>query len=41
MTKYTNEKSNFGADGPFFRVIREGLEVLRTERTISTFSPMT
>ncbi len=26
MTKYTDEKSNFGADGPFFRIIREGLE---------------
>jgi uncharacterized protein len=28
MTKYTDEKSNFGADGPFFRTIREGLEGL-------------
>ena len=28
MTKYTNEKSNFGAEGPFFRIIREGLEGL-------------
>ena len=28
MTKYTNEKSNFGADGPFFHIIREGLEGL-------------
>lgn len=26
MTKYTDEQSNFGADGPFFRIIREGLE---------------
>ena len=26
MTKYTSDSSNFGADGPFFRVIREGLE---------------
>jgi uncharacterized protein len=26
MTKYTDEKSNFGADGPFFRVIHEGLK---------------
>jgi uncharacterized protein len=26
MTKYTDEKSNFGADGPFFRIIREGLK---------------
>jgi uncharacterized protein len=26
MTKYTDDRSNFGADGPFFRVIREGLE---------------
>lgn len=25
MTKYTNESSNFGANGPFFRIIREGL----------------
>jgi uncharacterized protein len=28
MTKYTDEKLNFGADGPFFRIIREGLEGL-------------
>lgn len=28
MTKYTPESSNFGADGPFFRIIREGLEGL-------------
>jgi ketosteroid isomerase-like protein len=26
VTKYTDEESNFGADGPFFRIIREGLE---------------
>jgi ketosteroid isomerase-like protein len=26
MTKYTDEKSNFGAEGPFFRIIREGLK---------------
>jgi ketosteroid isomerase-like protein len=26
MTKYTDDKSNFGADGPFFRIIREGLD---------------
>jgi uncharacterized protein len=26
MTKYTDERSNFGADGPFFRIIREGLK---------------
>ena len=26
MTKYTDEESSFGADGPFFRIIREGLE---------------
>jgi len=26
LTKYTTDNSNFGADGPFFRVIREGLE---------------
>ena len=25
MTKYTSDGSNFGADGPFFRIIREGL----------------
>ena len=25
MTKYTSDSSNFGADGPFFRIIREGL----------------
>ena len=28
MTKYTSDRSNFGADGPFFRIIREGLEGL-------------
>ena len=28
MTKYTSDNSNFGADGPFFRIIREGLEGL-------------
>ncbi len=28
MTKYTEDSSNFGADGPFFFVIREGLEGL-------------
>ena len=28
MTKYTGDSSNFGADGPFFRIIREGLEGL-------------
>lgn len=26
MTKYTDDKSNFGAAGPFFRIIRKGLE---------------
>jgi ketosteroid isomerase-like protein len=26
VTKYTEDSSNFGADGPFFRVIREGLK---------------
>jgi hypothetical protein len=26
MTKYIDDRSNFGAEGPFFRVIREGLE---------------
>ncbi len=25
MTKYTNESSNFGADGPLYHIIREGL----------------
>jgi ketosteroid isomerase-like protein len=25
LTRYINASSNFGADGPFFRVIREGL----------------
>jgi uncharacterized protein len=25
MTKFIDEKSNFGSDGPFFRIIREGL----------------
>lgn len=28
MTKYTDDSSNFGADGPFFHVIREGLKGL-------------
>jgi len=28
MTRYTDDSSNFGADGPFFRVIREGLKGL-------------
>jgi len=28
MTKYTDDSSNFGANGPFFRVIRQGLEGL-------------
>ena len=28
MTKYTSDGSNFGADGPLFRIIREGLEGL-------------
>jgi len=28
MTKYSDDRSNFGADGPFFRIIREGLEGL-------------
>ena len=28
MTKYVDESSNFGADGPFFHVIREGLKGL-------------
>jgi ketosteroid isomerase-like protein len=26
MTKYTDEGSNFGADGPFFHAVREGLK---------------
>jgi ketosteroid isomerase-like protein len=28
VTKYTRDDSNFGADGPFFRVISEGLKGL-------------
>jgi uncharacterized protein len=28
MTKYTEDSSNFGADGPFFHLIREGLKGL-------------
>lgn len=28
MTKYADDSSNFGADGPFFRIIREGLDGL-------------
>ncbi|MCU4186784.1 nuclear transport factor 2 family protein [Acidiferrimicrobium sp. IK] len=28
MTKYTADSSNFGADGPFFRIIRDGLKGL-------------
>jgi len=28
VTKYTEDSSNFGADGPFFHVIREGLKGL-------------
>ena len=28
MTKYTDDNSNFGADGPFFRIIRKGLKGL-------------
>ncbi len=28
MTTYIDAKSNFGADGPFFRLIREGLDGL-------------
>jgi ketosteroid isomerase-like protein len=28
MTKYVDDRSNFGARGPFFRVIREGLDGL-------------
>jgi ketosteroid isomerase-like protein len=28
VTKYTGDSSNFGADGPFFRIIREGLKGL-------------
>lgn len=28
VTKYTKDNSNFGADGPFFRIIREGLKGL-------------
>jgi ketosteroid isomerase-like protein len=28
VTKYTEDSSNFGAEGPFFRIIREGLKGL-------------
>jgi ketosteroid isomerase-like protein len=28
VTKHTSDSSNFGADGPFFRIIREGLKGL-------------
>ena len=28
MTKYTDDNSNFGTNGPFFHIIREGLEGL-------------
>ena len=28
MTKYTDDSSNFGADGPFFRIIQDGLQGL-------------
>jgi uncharacterized protein len=28
VTKYTSDSSNFGADGPFFQIIREGLKGL-------------
>jgi uncharacterized protein len=28
MTKYTSDSSNFGADGPFFQIVREGLKGL-------------
>ena len=28
MTKYTEDSSNFGANGPFFHIIREGLKGL-------------
>jgi uncharacterized protein len=28
MTKYTGDSSNFGANGPFFRIIQEGLRGL-------------
>jgi len=28
VTKYTDDNSNFGADGPFFHIIREGLHGL-------------
>lgn len=26
MTKFVDEKSNFGSDGPLFRIVREGLD---------------
>jgi ketosteroid isomerase-like protein len=28
VTKYIDERSNFGAEGPFFRIIRQGLDGL-------------
>jgi len=28
VTKYIQDSSNFGADGPLFRIIREGLQGL-------------
>ena len=28
VTKFTDDSSNFGADGPFFHIIREGLKGL-------------
>jgi len=28
VTKYVEDSSNFGADGPFFRIVREGLKGL-------------
>lgn len=28
MTKYVDDSSNFGADGPFFRIIQKGLDGL-------------
>ena len=39
MTKHTDESSNFGAEGPFFRIIREGLEGLVDGEDYSTFWP--
>jgi len=41
MTKYTEVNSNFGANGPFFHIIREGLKGLLTAMITSICWPMT